>query len=89
MASSKAEKEPESKMGKGDGKELASLVLAAIDSEPHKPHAIVSILKGRYDQNAVLKALLALEKEGRVQRDGKKAWIAKGKERPKKEKEEK
>ena len=62
-----------------DEKQLESEVLSAIAVEAHRPHAILNILRGKYDQNTVVKALIALEKEGKVERDGSKAWIAKGK----------
>jgi hypothetical protein len=62
-----------------DEKQLESEVLSAIEVEAHRPGAIVNILRGKWDQNAVIKALVALEKDGKAERDGSKAWIAKGK----------
>jgi hypothetical protein len=62
-----------------DERKLESEVLSTIADESHRPHAIVNILRGKYDQNAVVRALVALEKAGKAERDGSKAWIAKGK----------
>ncbi len=89
MKTLKAAKQPAPKTTKFDEKLVASEVLSTIEAESHRPSAIVSILSGKYDQNTVLKMLLTLEKEGRVERDSKKAWIAKGgeKQQQKKEKE--
>ena len=62
-----------------DEKQLESEVLSAIESEAHRPGAIVNILRGRYDRNAVVKSLIALEKDGKAKREGSRAWVAKGK----------
>jgi hypothetical protein len=72
---------------KADEKLIVSDVLSSIEAESHRPSAIVNILRRKYDQNEVLKTLLALEKEGKVERDTKKAWIAKGAEKQQKKRE--
>jgi hypothetical protein len=89
MTTLKTAKQPAPKTSKLDEKLVASEVLSTIETESHRPSAIVTILSGKYDQNTILKTLLTLEKEGRVERDSKKAWIAKGgeKQQQKKEKE--
>ena len=90
MTALKGVKEPAQQKPKVDEKSAESDILSAIVSESHRPSAIVSILKRKYDQNTVLKTLLLLEKQGKVERDTEKAWIAKGgakKEQKKKEKE--
>jgi hypothetical protein len=89
MKTLRAAKQPAPMTTKLDEKLVASEVLSTIETESHRPSAIVGILSGKYDQNTVLKMLLALEKEGRVERDSKKTWIAKGgeKQQQKKEKE--
>ena len=76
---------------KPDESRLESDVLSVIEVESHRPNAIARALNGRYDQNAILKALLKLEKEGKAERESKKAWIAKGKgkEKPREKDEEK
>lgn len=89
MKTLKAAKQPAPKTTKFDEKLVASEVLSTIEAESHRPSAIVSILSGKYDQNTVLKMLLTLEKEGRVERDSKKAWIAKGGEKQQKKEKEK
>jgi hypothetical protein len=89
MTTSKVAKQSAPKTTRLDERLFASEVLSTIETEPHRPSAIVSILSGKYDQNTILKTLLTLEKEGRVERDSKKAWIAKGgeKQQQKREKE--
>ncbi len=84
----KGAKEATADKPKSDEKLIESDILSAIGAESHRPGAIVSILNRKYDQNTVLKTLLALEKEGKAERDTKKAWIAKGgvKQQKKKEK---
>jgi hypothetical protein len=72
-----------------DEKLPVSDVLSTIGAESHRPSAIVGILKGKYDQNTVLKTLLTLEKEGKVERDTAKAWIAKGGGKQQKKEKEK
>jgi hypothetical protein len=79
MPVSKPVNRPEPKELGTDGKQLESEVLSAIAAEAHRPRAIVNILRGKYDQNAIVKALIALEKDGKAERDGNKAWVAKGK----------
>jgi len=82
-------KESAQQKPKADEKSAESDILSAIGAESHRPSAIVSILNRKYDQNTVMKILLTLEKQGKVERDTKKAWIAKGgvKQLKKKEKE--
>jgi hypothetical protein len=90
MTAPKGVKEAAQQNPKVDEKSAESDILSAILAESHRPNAIVSILNKKYDQNTVLKTLLILEKQGKVERDTKKAWIAKGgakKEQKKKEKE--
>lgn len=87
MATLKGVKETALKSIKVDEKLVASDILSAIVAESHRPSAIVNILNRKYDQNTVLKTLLTLEKEGKVERDTKKAWIAKGGEKQQKKKE--
>jgi hypothetical protein len=79
MNASKLVNVSEQKMTKTDEKQLESEVLSAIEAEAHRPSAIVNILRRKYDQNAIVKTLIALEKDGKAEREGKKAWIAKGK----------
>jgi hypothetical protein len=79
MASSEAVEQPKTKTHERSEDQLDSEVLSAIEGESHRPSAITNVLHKKYDQNAVLKALIRLEKEGKVERDSKKAWIAKGK----------
>ena len=86
MASSKVTKQPKEETPEPDGIQLESEVLSVIAVESHRPSAIAGALRHRHDQNAILKTLLKLEKEGKVERESKKAWIAKGKGK-KKEKE--
>ena len=88
MKTLKAAKQSAPKTTKLDEKFVASEVLSTIETESHRPSAIVSILRGKYDQNTVLKTLLTLEKEGRVERDSKKTWIAKGGEKQQKKEKE-
>jgi hypothetical protein len=64
---------------KPDENQLESDVLSVIEAESHRPNAIFHALNRKYDQNAILKVLLKLEKEGKAERESKKAWIAKGK----------
>jgi hypothetical protein len=87
MKTPKDVKETVPKTTKADEKLVASDVLSAIRTESHRPSAIVSILNRKYDQNTVLKSLLTLEKEGKVERDTTKAWIAKGGEKPQQKKD--
>ncbi len=53
------------------------LVLAAIQTESHRPHAIVRIIKRTLDQNQVVQILNRLEQNGLVERVSAKAWKAK------------
>jgi hypothetical protein len=68
-----------SKMVKVDEKQIELEVLSAIEAEAHRPGAIANILRGKYDRNTIVKTLVTLEKDGKAQREGAKAWIAKGK----------
>jgi hypothetical protein len=87
MTARKGVKDTAQKTTKIDEKIAASDIVSAIASESHRPSAIVTVLNGKYDQNTVLKTLLTLEKDGKVERDSKKAWIAKGGEKQLKKKE--
>ena len=53
------------------------LVLAAIETESHRPKAIVRIIKGTLDQNQVVQILNRLEQNNLVERVTGKAWKAK------------
>jgi hypothetical protein len=77
------------KASKMDESLPVSDVLSAIVNESHRPSAIVGILRRKYDQNTVLRTLLTLEKEGKVERDTKKAWIARGGVKQQKKEKEK
>ncbi|MHA1267500.1 MAG: hypothetical protein ACTSRS_19855 [Candidatus Helarchaeota archaeon] len=72
-----------SKKGKGteipdDGlSDYDRLILAAIDTEAHRPRAIVRIIKGVLDQNQVVQILNRLEQNNLVERISEKAWKAK------------
>jgi hypothetical protein len=79
MPTSKPGTAHEQTVSKVDEKKLELDILSAISSEAHRPSAIVNILGRRYDQNKIVKTLIALEKDGNVEREGSKAWIAKGK----------
>ena len=72
-----------SKKGKGteipeDGlSDYDRLVIAAIESEAHRPRAIVRIIKGTLNRNRVVQILNRLEQNGLVERVSAKAWKAK------------
>jgi DNA-binding HxlR family transcriptional regulator len=53
------------------------LVLAAIDTESHRPKAIVRIIKHTLDRNVVVQTLNRLEQNKLVERVSAKAWKAK------------
>lgn len=53
------------------------LILAAIDTESHRPRAIVHIIKRIIDKNQVVQLLNRLEKNGLVERTSTKAWKVK------------
>ncbi|NVM54008.1 MAG: hypothetical protein HWN66_09940 [Candidatus Helarchaeota archaeon] len=53
------------------------LVLAAIETESHRPRAIVRIIKRILDRNQVIQILNRLELNNLVERVSTKAWKAK------------
>lgn len=53
------------------------LVLATINTESHRPRAIVGIIKHILDRNTVVQTLNRLEQNGLVERISAKAWKAK------------
>ena len=53
------------------------LILAAIETEAHRPRAIVRIIKQTLDRNQVIQILNRLEQNGLVERISAKAWKAK------------
>jgi len=53
------------------------LILAAIDTEAHRPKVIVRIIKRTLDKNAVVQTLNRLEQNHLVERVSAKAWKAK------------
>ncbi len=53
------------------------LVLTAIETEAHRPRAIVRIIKRTLDQNQVVQILNRLEQNNLVERISGKAWKAK------------
>jgi DNA-binding Lrp family transcriptional regulator len=62
-----------------DISDLDRQILAIIARDSHRPSAITRILKKRQvecDQNGVVAALNALERDGLVERYTSKAWIA-------------
>jgi len=78
MSTSKVAKQSKAKTPEPDEGQLESEILSVIEEESHRPSAIANALRRKYCQNSILKALLKLEKEGKVERESKKAWIAKG-----------
>lgn len=53
------------------------LVLATIETEAHRPRAIVGIIKHVLDRNTVVQTLNRLEQNNLVERVSAKAWKAK------------
>ena len=74
-----------SKKAKAKGAEVSEsglsdydqLVLATINTESHRPGAIVGIIKRVLDRNVVIQTLNRLETNGLVERVSSKAWKAK------------
>ena len=71
------------KKGKGKTQEEDSetllyeeLILAAIQTEPHRPSAIVKICKNKLNQNQVVQILNKLKAKGKVKETSNKAWQA-------------
>jgi len=89
MASSKVTKQLKAKTPEPDEDRLESEILLVIEDESHRPSAIANALRKKYGQNSIVKALLKLEREGKVERESKKAWIAKGKSKGKDKEKEK
>jgi mannitol/fructose-specific phosphotransferase system IIA component (Ntr-type) len=72
---SKAKKSKGAVGKKSEDKLYEDLVLAAIQTESHRPGAITRIVK-ILNQNQVVKILNKLEKEDRVERVSTKSWQA-------------
>lgn len=53
------------------------LILAAIETEAHRPRAIVRIIKHTLDRNKIVQTLNRLEQNNLVERVSAKAWKAK------------
>lgn len=74
-----------SKKAKAKGTEVSEsglsdydeLVLATINTEAHRPRAIVGIIKHIIDRNIVVQTLNRLEQNNLVERVSAKAWKAK------------
>ena len=62
--------------GDGDLSLYEELILAAIQTEPHRPKAIVRICKKKLDQNQVIQILNKLKENGLVKAVSNKSWQA-------------
>ncbi|MFX1294443.1 MAG: hypothetical protein ACFFD2_06260 [Promethearchaeota archaeon] len=70
-------KKKATKVSKNGLSDYDRLILAAIETESHRPRAIVRIIKRILNRNQVVQILNRLEQNGLVERISSKAWKAK------------